>query len=73
MGSYWPGAEGPDEKSKGKGKEKQAPVDQEISERDWKVLEQWNIDLEELVPLPVEVSAPEAYQFPETTKILVIY
>lgn len=73
VGSYWPGAEGPDEKSKGKGKEKQAPVDQEISERDWKVLEQWNIDLEELVPLPVEVSAPEAYQFPETTKILVIY
>ena len=62
VGSYWLGAEGTDEKSKGKRKEKEKMMDLEINERDWKVLEQWDINLEELVPLPAEVSALKAYQ-----------
>ena len=60
VGSYWPGAEGTDE-NKGKGKGKGKQVNQEINQRDWKVLEQWDIDLQELVPLPTEVSTLKAY------------
>ena len=67
VGSYWPGAEGTDEnKENGKGKQ----VNQEINQRDWKVLEQWDINLQELVPLPTEVSTLKAYQFPDITKFL---
>ena len=69
VGSYWPGA-GDTNENKENGKERQ--VNQEINKRDWRVLEQWDLDLEELVPLPVEVGAFKTNQFPDTTKILVI-
>ena len=47
-------------KSKGKGKEKEGEEEWPKGESDrpvWKVLEEWNINLANLVPLPEDVSS----------------
>jgi hypothetical protein len=62
VGLDWHGVEGMDRiaKSKGKGKEREKGEEWPEDESDrpvWKVLEEWNINLADLVPLPEDVSS----------------
>jgi hypothetical protein len=60
VGLDWHGVEDVDvtlnSKGKGKEKEKERPED-ESDNPEWKVLEEWNINLADLVPLPEDVSS----------------
>jgi hypothetical protein len=61
VGLDWHGVEDVDRiaKSKGKGKEREREEEwpEDDSDRSvWKVLEEWNINLADLVPLPEDVS-----------------
>jgi hypothetical protein len=47
-------------KGKGKGKEKEQ-LEDESGRPEWKVLEEWNINLADLVPLPEHVSLQRTY------------
>jgi UV radiation resistance-associated gene protein len=53
VGLGWPGAENAGGISKGKEKERLGDGHQRP---EWKVLEQWNVNLADLVPLPDDVS-----------------
>jgi hypothetical protein len=60
VGLDWHGVEDGDgiakSKGKGKGREKEGPGD-EGDRPEWKVLEEWNINLADLIPLPEDVSS----------------